>query len=97
MIISDLEHFEDITTQTSPIGGTICSGLSSLLNLDEINKILAAYKLPALKLGSNNLLYAAGAATPNTYALGGTTYTLSSGSGGKYQVSSSYKMSSASS
>ena len=95
MIISDLEHLEDITTQTSPTGGTICGGLSSLLNLDEINKILAAHKLPSLTLGSNNLLYAAGAASANTYTLGDTTYTLSSGSGGDYVVSSSYKSSSA--
>lgn len=92
MIISDLEHLEDLTTQTSPINGTISGGLSSLLNLNEINKILAAYKLPPLKLGSNNLLYAAGATTANTYTIDNTTYTLSSGSGGNYQVSSSHKL-----
>jgi hypothetical protein len=93
MIISDLEHFEDVTTQTSLVGDKISGGLSSLLNLDEINKIRAAYKLPSLTLGSNNLLYAAGAVSANTHTLGDTTYTLSSGSGDKYQVSSSYKMS----
>ncbi len=97
MIISDLEHLEDVTTQTSLVGDKISGGLSSLLNLDEINKILAAYKLPSLTLGSNNLLYSAGAASANTYTLGDTTYTLSSGSGGEYQVSSSYKSSSATS
>ena len=91
MIISDLEHFEDMTTQTSPIGGTIYGGLSSLLNLDQINKILATYKLPPLKLGSNNLLYAAGATTANTYTVG--EYTLSSGPGGNYVVEHSSKLS----
>ncbi|HCF25921.1 MAG TPA: hypothetical protein DEV81_01565 [Cyanobacteria bacterium UBA11049] len=93
MIISDLEHFEDVTTQTSLVGDKISGGLSSLSNLDEINKIRAAYKLPSLTLGSNNLLYAAGAVSANTYTLGNTTYTLSSGSGDKYQVSSSRRSS----
>ncbi len=95
MIISDLEHLEDVTTQTSLVDDKISGGLSSFLNLDEINKILAAHRLPSLTLGSTNLMYAAGAASANTYTLGDTTYTLSSGSGDNYQVSSSYKSSSA--
>lgn len=93
MIISDLEHFEDVTTQTSLVGDKISGGLSSSSALEEINKFRAAHKLPSLKLRSNNLLYSAGAASANTYTLGNTTYTLSSGLGGEDQVSSSHRSS----
>lgn len=89
MIISDLEHLEDVATETSLVGSTISGGLSCLLNLNEINNILAAYKLPSLTLGNDNKLYAALAASPNTYKVGDITYSLSAAGGSKYSVSSS--------
>ena len=89
MIISDLEHLEDVTTAANSVDGKISGGLSCLLNLNEINNILAAYKLPTLTLGSDNKLYAAGAASPNTYSVGGITYSMSGSGGGTYSVSSS--------
>lgn len=89
MIISDLEHLEDVTTPANPVDGKISGGLSCLLNLNEINNILAAYKLPTLTLGSDNKLYAAGAASANTYSVGGNVYTLSATNTGNYSVSSS--------
>lgn len=89
MIISDLEHLEDVTTPANPVDGKISGGLSSLLNINEINKILAAYKLPALTLGSDNKLYTAGGVSANTYSVGGITYSLSAASGSTYSVSSS--------
>lgn len=97
MIISDLEHLEDVTTASSPRGGSISGGLSSLLNLDEINKILAKYNLPKLTLGKDNKIYTVGGASASSYKIGTTTYSLSSGTAGTYQVSSSYKSSVASS
>ena len=86
MIISDLEHLEDVTTTANFVDGKMSGGLSCLLNLNEINNILAVYKLPTLTLGSDNKLYAA---SPNTYSVGGITYSMSGSGGGTYSVSSS--------
>lgn len=75
MIISDLEHLEVFTEETSIVGGTCLDELISLLKHHLSDSIAAYISLP----GIDNRLYAADEVTPAAFSASATTDTSLSG------------------